>query len=95
MGGVVATAGPGGLWRTLDGGSSIAGIVAIEGGDDRVELALHLDAVWPPPPLGELADQVRANVAAGAGTAALSDVLGSVQVYFHDVVEARGPVGAR
>lgn len=95
MGGVVATTGPGGLWRTLDGGNSIVGIVAIEGGDDRVELVLHLDAVWPPPPLGELADQVRAGVAASATTAALSNDLGDVQVFFHDVVEAIGPVGAR
>lgn len=95
MSGVVATTGPSGLWGTLDGGNSIVGIVAIEGGDDRVELVLHLDAVWPPPPLGELADQVRAGVAASASRAALGDGLGDVQVFFHDVVEVTRPVGAR
>lgn len=82
-----ATAGPQGRWRTLDGARSLDGVVAIEGGDDRVELALHVDAVWPPRPLAELADEVRLRTIGEAENAERDGELGSVRVFFHDVVD--------
>ncbi len=85
------TVGALGRWRTLDGDRWLDGIVAIEGGDGRVELVLHLDAVWPPPRLTELADEVRLGIAPSS----VNGALGDVRVFFHDVVLPGAPVGAR
>ena len=85
------TVGALGRWRTLDGDRWLDGIVAIEGGDGHVELVLHLDAVWPPPRLTELADEVRLGIAPSSGNGALGDV----RVFFHDVILPGAPVGAR
>lgn len=86
--GVTATAGPAGLWRTQDGERSIPGVVAIVVGEGRVEIALHLDALWPPEPFEALAGTVRDRLRRSAVSAGLDDRLGPVEVAFHDVLVA-------
>jgi hypothetical protein len=51
----------------------------------RVEIALHVDATWPPPPLAAVAEALRGRLARSAQAAGLDDRLGPVAVSFHDV----------
>jgi hypothetical protein len=88
--GVAATAGRTGVWVTPDGDRSIAGVVAIALPQGRVEIALHVDAIWPAEPLEALADALRGRLARSAQGAGLGDRLGPVAVAFHDV---RAPGG--
>lgn len=85
--GVTATAGPSGRWRTLDGERAIPGVVAIAVPEGRIEIALHLDALWPPEPFEALAASVRDRLRRAADMAGLDDRLGPVEVAFHDVLE--------
>ena len=84
-GGVTATAGPAGLWRTQDGERAIPGVVAIALPEGRFEIALHLEALWPPEPFEVVAGSVRDRLQRLARTAGLGDRLGPVEVAFHDV----------
>jgi hypothetical protein len=83
--GVTATAGGTGVWATPDGDRTIPGVVAIALPKGRVEIALHVDAMWPPPPLAAIADTLRGRLARSAQAAGLGDRLGPVAVSFHDV----------
>jgi hypothetical protein len=83
--GVTATAGRTGVWATPDGDRTIPGVVAVALPKGRVEIALHLDAMWPPPPLSTVADALRDRLARSAQAAELGDRLGPVAVSFHDV----------
>lgn len=85
--GVTATAGPAGHWRTHDGGRAIPGVVATVVPEGRVEIALHVDALWPPEPLEVLAGTLRDRLQRFAATAGLRDRLGPVEVAFHDLLE--------
>src|SRR4051812_38251110 len=78
--GVAATAGRTGAWATPDGDRSIAGVVAVALPRRRVEIALHVDAIWPAQPLEALADAVRGRLARSAQGAGLGDRLGPVSV---------------
>jgi len=80
------TVGPHGQWRTGDGTGFLDGVVAIEGRDDRVELALHLDVTWPPRPLALLADEIRLHTTGEAKNAERDHELGELRVFFHDVI---------
>lgn len=93
-GGVAATAGPDGRYQTPDGGDPIPGVVAAALADGRIEVMLHLDALWPPEPFVVLAQAVRSRLESSATVAGLEDRLGPVEVAFHDVLEpppAEGP----
>jgi len=92
---VSPTIGPHGRWRTGDGTRFLDGVVAIEGRNDRVELALHLDVKWPPRPLAVLADEIRLHTTGEAKNAKRDRVLGEVRVFFHDVIGPPEPVPGR
>jgi|SRR5829696_6496821 len=83
--GVAASVGRTGVWATPDGGRTIPGVVAIALPQGRVEIALHVDAIWPPPPLTRVADTLRDRLVRSAQAAGLGDRLGPVAVSFHDV----------
>jgi hypothetical protein len=82
---VAATTGDAGAWMTRDGDRFIPGVVAAMLPEGRVELTLHVDAVWPVRSLDEVADALRGRVAGSADAAGLGDRLGPVAVAFHDM----------
>jgi hypothetical protein len=85
--GVTATTGPAGRWRTVGSGQTIPGVMAVEHGDGRVEIELHLVARWPPQlPLERLGEQVRGRLRRSAAIAGIGARLGAVSVAFDDVM---------
>ena len=74
-----------GRWITLDGDHVIAGVSVAEGADGKVEIELHLDLVWPTPPIQRVAELIREDVARGARGQGLEDRLGQVDVTLHDL----------
>lgn len=75
-----------GRWMTLDGREQIAGVVAAEGADGKVEVELHLDLAWPPPPIERVAELIRDDVTAAARRDDLGDRLGRVDITVHDLL---------
>jgi hypothetical protein len=85
--GVTATTGPAGRWLTIASAHSVAGVLAVEGADGRVDIEMHLLAHWPPQmSLQQLAQHVRERLRRSAGMAGLDERLGAVGVFFDDVL---------
>ena len=85
--GVAATAGPAGRWLTIGSQHTIAGVLAVEDADGRVDIEMHLLVHWPPQvSLQQLAQQVRGRLRRSAGMAGLEERLGAVSVVFDDVL---------
>lgn len=82
-----ADAGPRGMHLTVSGASVVRGVrVAAEpGGRYSVDLGLRARMVALP----ALADAVRARIARSAQIAGSEDLVGSISVTFHDVVDDR------
>jgi hypothetical protein len=74
-----------GRWVTLDGRRPIAGVVAAEEGDGKVEVELHLVVRWPAPPLTELAAKLRRELRREAVRSGLGSQLGAIGIDFHDL----------
>ena len=84
--GVTATTGPAGRWRTIGSQQTIPGVLAIEDGQGRVDIEVHLVVRWPPPmALERLGEQFRGRLWRAAGTAGMGELLGAVSVAFEDV----------
>jgi hypothetical protein len=84
--GVTATSGPAGRWQTVAAQQTIPGVLAVEDPQGRVEVELHLVALWPPQvPLEQLGEQVRGDVRRSAATAGMAQRLGAVAISFDDV----------
>ncbi|MDX6720631.1 MAG: hypothetical protein QOJ63_2885 [Solirubrobacteraceae bacterium] len=85
--GVTATTGPAGRWLTIGSGQTIPGVLAVEDGQGRVEIELHLVARWPPQmPLERLGEKVRARLRRSAAIAGVGARLGAVSIAFDDVM---------
>jgi hypothetical protein len=84
--GVTATTGPAGRWRTIGSQQTIPGVLAVEDGQGRVDIEVHLVVRWPPPmALETLGEQFRGRLRRSAGTAGMGEQLGAVSVAFDDV----------
>jgi hypothetical protein len=84
--GVAATAGPAGRWQTVGSHQRIPGVLAVADARGRVELELHLVALWPiHMPLERLGEQLRERLRGAAGLAGMDAQLGAVSVAFDDV----------
>lgn len=90
--GVTVTTGPAGRWQTFGPQQqTIPGVLAVEDARGRVDVELHLVALWPPRmPLAQLGEQVRGRLRSAAGTAGLGVRLGAVSVSFDDVLDETG-----
>ena len=87
MPGVRATSGPSGRWRTVGSQQIIPGVLAAESGAGRIDVELHLVALWPlQGSFEELAEQLRARLRRAAATAGMGARLGAVAVAFDDVL---------
>jgi hypothetical protein len=85
--GVAATVGATGRWQTFGSRQTIPGVLAVDGGDGRVDIELHLLAHWPPlTALERIGEQLRAHLRRSAAAAGLGDRLGAVSVAFDDVL---------
>ena len=85
--GVTPTTGPSGRWQTTGSGQTVAGVLAVEDSQGRVDVELHLVAHWPPPTsLEEFGRQLRAQVRRAADDAGMGARLGAVSVAFDDVL---------
>jgi hypothetical protein len=85
--GVKATTGPAGRWQTIGGRQVIAGVLAAEGSQGRVDIEMHLVARWPPPmSLERFGEQLRAHLRGSADRAGMGERLGAVSVAFDDVL---------
>jgi hypothetical protein len=85
--GVTATTGCAGRWLTIGSQHTIAGVLAVENADGRVDIELHLLADWPPQmSLQRLGEQVRRRLRRSAVMAGLDERLGAVDVAFEDVL---------
>jgi hypothetical protein len=90
--GISATAGPAGRWQTVGAQQTIPGVLAIEDVRGRVEIELHLVALWPPEmPLEQLGERVRGRLRQAAATAGMGPRLGAVSVSFDDVRDEPAP----
>lgn len=81
--------GPSGVWQTADGDDVLEGIVVTARSDGRLDVALHLVAGWPTPPLHAVAAEIRDGVSSAAGDAGLGERLGELSVSFGDLQEPR------
>ena len=82
---VSATAGRERRWVTADGDRVIDGVVVAAAGRGRVDVQLHVVALWPTGPLQELAAQLRLRLRRSFSIAGVGDQVGDVDVAFHDV----------
>jgi hypothetical protein len=84
--GITATTGPAGRWRTIGSQQTIPGVLAVEDGQGRVDIEVHLVVRWPPPmALETLGEQFRGRLRRSAATAGMGERLGAVLVAFDDV----------
>ena len=85
--GVTATTGPAGRWQTITSRQAIPGVLAVEDGDGRVDVEVHLVVRWPPPmPLERFGGRLRAELRRTADEAGMGERLGAVSVAFDDVL---------
>jgi hypothetical protein len=84
--GVTVTTGPAGRWKTVGSQHTIPGVLAVEDGQGRVDIEVHLVVRWPPPmALETLGEQFRGRLRRAAATAGMGERLGAVSVAFDDV----------